>query len=474
MSMDLREKAKQLPDQPGVYQMKDADGALLYVGKAASLRKRVSSYFQSSRRVSPRTEAFLSRVADVEYIATRTEAEALLYEASLIRERQPRYNVLFRDDKRYPMLKLTVNERWPRLAIVRRRFNDGALYFGPYADARLLRQAVKLVRRIFPLRACHPMPTKTCLDYHLGLCAAPCIGNITEAAYQQTIRDMTLFLNGRRDELLDDLARRMEAASQAQRYEEAARLRDMVQALGAMAAAPEIVSVSAQAARQLGDLMEALRLETLPRRIEAFDISNIHGKQPTGSMVCFVDGLPSRADYRTFHVRDIEGIDDYRMMGQVVQRRYRRALEERQPLPDLVLIDGGKGHVHVARETLRGLGLERLPVIGLAKRLEQVIVPDRPEPIELPRDSRALHLLQRIRDEAHRFAIGHHRRRRGKAALDSALDAIPGIGPVRRRRLITRFGSVDGILQASAEEIATCPGISLPLAVRIGEYLRGL
>ncbi len=474
MDVELSKKVKQLPDQPGVYLMKDADGAVLYVGKAASLRKRAGSYFRSRQHLSPRIAALMTHVRDIDYIATRTEAEALIYEAGLIRERQPRYNVAYRDDKRYPMLKLTVNEPWPRLSVVRRRKDDGALYFGPYADATLLRRAMKLVRRVFPLRACNPLPEKACLDFHLGLCAAPCIGNIDQASYRQIIHDLTLFLNGKRDELLADLTRRMEAASVGERFEEAGRLRDMVQAMGAMSSPPEIVSVSAQTAEQLRQLTEALQLDGIPRRIEAFDISNLHGKQPTGSMVCFVDGLPARAEYRTFRIRDIEGIDDYRMMRQVVRRRYERVLAERQPLPDLVLIDGGRGHVESARQELQAMGLERLPVIGLAKRLEQIIVPDREQPIELPRDAKALHLLQRIRDEAHRRAIGHHRRLRGKAALDSVLNKIPGIGPVRRKRLITRFGSVDGILQVSVEEIATCPGISRDLAVRIAEYLRGL
>ena len=461
-----RERLAALPDQPGIYLFRDGGGQLLYVGKALSLRKRVGSYFRRTALLGPRMAKMVSMVRDIDVRPTTSEAEALLLEAQFIKARRPRYNVLFRDDKTYPMLKVT-HEPFPRLVVTRRKLADGAIYFGPYTDPARMHEAVRFLRRVFPLRTCRTFPSSPCLEYHLGQCLAPCAAYITAASYQRIVDDLVAFLQGKRDRLLQDLSRRMSQASRDRRYEEAARLRNQIEALTSVIVAKE----KSLAAGPLEQLQAALKLPRLPQRIEAFDISNIFGEAAVGSMVVFTEGKPQKAHYRRFRIETVEGIDDYRMMREVVARRYSGTLAPSLPLPDLLLIDGGKGQLAAACDELRALALT-IPSMGLAKRLEQIFLPGASEPIVLLPTSPVLHLVQHIRDEAHRFAITYHRRIRRRTVTASRLDDIPGIGPARKRLLLRRFGSLVALAEAPPEEIARIGRLPRVLAKTIVEQLR--
>lgn len=462
----LRRRISGLPEQPGVYLFRDAQGTLLYVGKALSLRKRVASYVRPETALSPRIARMMRQVADVEIRATASEAEALLLEAQLIKAHKPHYNVALRDDKSYPLLKVT-RERFPRLLVTRRKLADGASYFGPYPDAGLMHDAVRFLRRVFPLRTCRRFPRTPCLEYHLGQCLAPCAGYITAAAHQRIADDLVAFLRGERDALLKELARRMAQAARAQRFEEAARLRDQIQSLTSVIVAKE----KSLSAGPLEQLQAALKLPVLPRRIEAFDISNIFGQDAVGSLVVFQDGRPLKAHYRRFKIETVRGIDDYAMMREVVRRRFGGTLTQELPAPDLLLIDGGKGQLAAAGEALAALSLS-IPVVGLAKRFEQLFVPESPEPIVLLPTSPVLHLVQHVRDEAHRVAVGYHRRLRRRRVTASGLDAVPGIGPARKRALLRHFKSLAALARAEAGEIARAGHLPRPLADTVLERLR--
>ena len=455
-----------VPDQPGVYLFKDARGGVLYVGKSARLRARVSSYFHRPTGRSPRIVRLVEHIADVEIKTTTSEAEALLLESQLIKQYQPKYNVASRDDKTYPLLKLT-HERFPRLVLTRARTADGARYFGPYVDAKLLHQALQFLRRVFPLRTCRTFPASPCLEYHMGQCLAPCVGYIDEAAYRRMVQDLVAFLEGKRDGLLRELSRRMAQAARHQRFEEAARLRDQMHALTSVILAKEKSAL----AGPLEQLQLALKLPVMPHRIEAFDISNIYGSFAVGSMVTFSEGKPLRAQYRHFKIETVQGIDDYQMMREVIRRRYSGSLTTTLPLPDLILVDGGRGQLNAALDELKRLSLS-IPTIGLAKRFERIIVPDRRDPIVLLPTSPVLHLVQRIRDEAHRVAITYHRRLRGKSIEASALDEVAGIGPKRKAALLTHFGSVKRLLQANVAEVAKVGKVSPSRAEALLQRLR--
>ncbi|MDD5347514.1 MAG: excinuclease ABC subunit UvrC [Candidatus Omnitrophica bacterium] len=405
MSRDrLKEKVAELPDAPGVYVYKDAKGVIIYIGKAKSLKKRVQSYF--TKYLSAKTQALVSKICDIEHILTPTEYQAQLLEATLIREKQPQYNISLKDDKSFPMLMIT-GEEFPRVAVCRtldmRKNRDKAAYYGPYASAKLLRQALKAIRKIFGFRSCKTMPGKPCLYYRLKLCPAPCAGKISAGEYAEVVKDIRLFLESKYEALLEKLSFDMHVASQEHRFEDAARLRDRLKSLGAIAR----TEVHFTSADELEDLRRLLGLKKMPLRIEGFDVANISGQEATGSMVSFYKGRPDKDNYRRFRIKTVNAIDDYAMIREVVQRRFRRLKEEGKPMPDLVLIDGGKQHLAAAEDELRKLSLD-LAVAAIAKEEENIYCKGRDTPLAMDRDTPALNLIRRVRDEAHRFARAYH------------------------------------------------------------------
>lgn len=586
-----------LPDRPGVYLMRDEKGKIIYVGKAVILKNRVRSYFRESAAHAPKVRALVSKVRDLETIVTDNELEALILECNLIKEHRPRYNISLKDDKSYPYLKVTLQEDFPRIYVTRRVLRDGAKYYGPFADAGALHSSVKLVGEMFPLRNCRKMnTTRPCLQYHIKRCLAPCAGFVSPKDYGEMIKSVLMLLEGRTGKLLQELKKRMNAASEAYEFEEAARLRDQLQAVrrlneqqkavtaggdqDAVALARDATGVCLQIffvrqgklvgrdnffvgnendendreiitaflkqyyldatfipqeiivpelpeeeerklmtrwlsdkARKkvklvkplrglkqellklaadnagknlderlrkgqiklkteeeaLSDLARYLRLSALPDRIECFDISHVQGSETVASMVVFRQGKPSKRDYRKYKLRTTEGKpDDFKSMQEVVYRRYVK-LED---LPGLIIIDGGKGQLSAALEVIRGLGLHEVPVIGLAKREEEIFRENVSESLLLQKDSEALKLIQRIRDEAHRFAISYHRKLRGKRNLISVLDHIEGIGPKRRQALWKKFGTLEAMKDADEEQLAAAEGMNKEVAKRVYNFFR--
>jgi excinuclease ABC subunit C len=600
-----------MPSQPGVYLMKSREGTILYVGKAKNLRSRVRSYFRKSGDGRFRMQFLIPNVEDIEFLVTDTEKEALILENTLIKKHKPRYNVNFRDDKSYVSLRLDPRDRYPRLTVVRRPARDGALYFGPYASTNSVRETMRMLSRIFPLRLCtdHVFNSRTrpCLYYQIHRCSAPCVpGHVSDDEYRALVEQTALFLRGRDEELAKTLYTQMHEASQALRFEEAGRIyrrigaiertverqkvtsgqerdqdvfgffreadnveiqrltirggkllggksdlftgqlspdadilesyvnqyyaegqeipeevllpfalegregladllserrsrrvqvlvpeRGEKRALVAMANKNAELSFHARRDRErsqqdtLQHVQERLHLRNFPHRIECFDMSNIQGTNPVGSMVVFTDGEPDKGRYRKFQVKTVEGPDDFASMYEVLSRRYTRALEE-DDLPDLIMVDGGKGQLNIAQAVLWELGIETPDLISIAKsRLkptqgsddkqrteERFFIPGRKNPVMFPPNSPALFLLQRVRDEAHRFAVTYHKARRAKAAVHSALDDIPGIGPKRRRALLQHFGSVKGIAQATPEALQEAGMMSRKLAETILQSLQ--
>jgi len=412
VSQSLKDKLPLLPLTSGVYLMRDAQGKVLYVGKAVSLRKRVQSYFRQTRTLS-KTDYLVSEIANVDYIETASEAEALILEASLIKQYQPKYNVERRDDKSYPYIEIT-NEEFPKITVVRPRVkNKNYKYYGPYVDAKLIREALSIIRKIFHFRTCEPFPHKECLDFHIGLCDAPCIKNISQEDYRRNIRHVRLILEGKKDELYRNLKKEMETLAQAKKFEEAAKVRNQLQAIGALYSSTKDINVY----KETEQLQRALSLPRRPERIEAFDISNIMGHQAVGSMVSFFNGKPDKNNYRRFRIREVEGIDDFKMIAEIIHRRYSRLKREGTSFPDLIIVDGGKGQLSAACRELELLDVD-IPLIALAKREEEIFLTNKRDPIRLAYDSLGLQLLQRVRDEAHRFAIRYHRLRRDKSVFE--------------------------------------------------------
>ena len=616
MTPELEATLKRLPDRPGVYLMKDARGTVLYVGKAQSLRNRVRSYWQkqSGGGESQLIRSVIDKIADLEYTMTDSVSEALLLEINLVKRYRPRYNVRLKDDKSYPFIKITLAEDFPRIERTRKLPADGSRYFGPYASASSVDEAMNLIRRIFPFRTCsldihegRKAIERPCLLYHIKRCQAPCVGYISRADYRTQIEQIELFLEGRQEAVARELSKQMRAASEATEYERAAALRDKVRAIertmesqkmaahstteedvlglarqdtqaavqlfavrgGKMVgrdvflldapresddatvlagfvqqyysratSIPPVVLVPAlpddaadlegmltgrrgaavhlrvpqrgekrellelaarnatetlarEHARWLADqgktlaaleeLADALGLPGAPLRIECYDISNLQGAQSVGSMVVFEDGRPRTGEYRRFRIKTVQGPNDYASHQEVLRRRFKRAKsgeegseeELRWRLPDLVVIDGGKGQLSAAKEVLDELGYEDLAVVGLAKEREEIFLPDREEPVLLPTTSPALYLMQRLRDEAHRFAITYHRSLRARAATHSVFDDLPGVGPKRRAALLRVFGSARRVREASLEQVAAVPGIGLALAAKIKAGLEG-
>ncbi|MDD5259720.1 MAG: excinuclease ABC subunit UvrC [bacterium] len=425
MTEPLLEKIKQLPDQSGVYLMKNRRGEIIYVGKATSLKKRVSSYFQG-KGFSPKVQALVSHIVAIDYIPTRSEKAALLLEFELIKRYRPRYNVMYRDDKSYPYLKITMKEQWPRLMVTRIVRKDGAKYYGPYPDGSHLRRIVRAVRKYFPLRYCRQtnIPVKSCLYFHLKRCAAPCLGKVSREQYLRMLREVDLFLRNRPRQLLQYLDQQLANYSQTMEYEQAQRVYQEKQFIEEILAHINFRQVDPTALLQshlpelpqqqmLPLLQKELGLPCLPRRIEAFDISNISGQLAVGSMVTFINGKPAQQEYRRFRIKSISGIDDYAMLGEVLHRRYSYLAECQAKRPDLILIDGGKGQLSQAVSKLRELD-EQIPLASIAKREEKIFLPGQADPLALDRRSPALQLVRHIRDEAHRFAISYHRLLRRK------------------------------------------------------------
>ena len=594
----VAEKLKLLPDSPGVYLMKDARGKIIYVGKAIVLKNRVRQYFQSSRNQAPKVRAMVSHVADFETIMTANEVESLILEANLIKKHRPRYNIRLKDDKSYPYVKVTVQEEYPRVFITRRVVRDGARYFGPYTNVTALRDSLKLLRRLFPLRTCRTMPDRPCLEYHIKRCLAPCVGKVTEEDYRAMIHAVLLFLEGRTDAVERELEHRMALAAEAYHFETAARLRDQLTAVRKAAERQNIVTgagdqdalgmarsaagvcvqiffirggkmigrehfllrgseeeddadilrafleqyynqatfvpreillphaieedareiierwlaerkgggkvvlltpqrgtkrdivtmatgnaekflADEETRRSLADeatlgaveeLGRYLGLKKPPYRMECFDISHNQGQETVASMVVFENGMPKKSAYRRFKIKSAEGKpDDFLSMREVTTRRYVGLPEEE--LPDLIIIDGGKGQLSSALEIIRNeAGHKTVPVVGLAKQFELIFTEGNSEPVELPRRSQSLYLVQRIRDEAHRFAITFHRNLRGKRNLVSVLDHIVGMGPKRRQSLWTHFGTLDRIKAASVDELASVPGMNRPSAEAVFHF----
>ena len=424
--MDIAEEIKKLPLESGVYVMKGEGGQILYIGKAVSLRKRVQSYFRKTKGVFPKTDMLVSDIRRIDYVRTASEAEALLLEANLIKEHHPKYNVEFRDDKTYPYIEIT-KEKFPRIALVRLNKKELALkeaglkkshYYGPYVNPKLVRDALGIIRRIFHFRVCHPLPDKACLDFHMGLCDAPCEKHIDEKGYAKLIRHTRLILEGKKDELHRGLRDEMERFAKEQKFEEAAKIREQIRAIGALYSGTKDINYYKEAEQ----LQRALNLPRLPERIEAFDISNIMGNQAAGSMVSFFNGKPDKNNYRRFRIREIGFIDDFKMIAEIVRRRYTRLKNERLMFPDLIIIDGGKGQLSSAVEELKKLEVD-IPVISIAKREEEIFSPNRRIPVILPADSLGLKLVQRLRDEAHRFALSYHHQLRSKNAFGQGKNA---------------------------------------------------
>jgi excinuclease ABC subunit C len=412
MTSILRSKVNSLPESPGVYLFKDGAGGIIYIGKAKSLKKRAQSYF--IRRLDSKTQAMLSKAACLDYIVTPTEAQAQILEAALIKQRQPQYNIDLKDDKSFPWIRIT-DEEFPVVSICRREkrdIDDVSLYFGPYTNAKLLRQALKIMRRIFGFRSCKKMPGRACLYRRVNLCPGPCVKKIGRDSYREIIERIKMFLESRHAVLIEELSRKMSWAAHNKEFEEAAKIRDQLNALSAIAVSGAVSS----GIKELEELEGALKLEKLPLRIEAFDISNISGKEACGSMVSFYAGASDKNNYRRFRIKTVEGIDDYKMLAEVVRRRYLRLMRENSPLPDLILIDGGRGHLLAAKRALEELDID-LPLISIAKEEENIYINDRLKSLRLDCDCAALNLIRRIRDEAHRFAVSYHRVLRRKRIL---------------------------------------------------------
>ncbi|HVU22932.1 MAG TPA: excinuclease ABC subunit UvrC [Opitutus sp.] len=482
---NLKEKVRRLPDRPGVYLMKDRLGRIIYVGKAKSLKRRVSSYFQRGRAraaLHPKIGALIGLIRDFDTIEVKSEPEALLLEGKLIKQWRPRYNTDFTDDKRFLLVRLDPREELPRFRLTRIKKDDRSRYFGPFAHSGLLRKTLAQMRRQFGILLADGMPQKLpdgawqlYDDVREEIYGGANV--ISADEYRRRVDDAAAFLEGKSREWLGTLRAEMEAAAAKQEFEKAAELRDVVFALEETLRKTrrfERLDPTRPAADEeaLRALAEALHLAQPPRTIECFDISHISGTFVVASMVHFADGRPDKDNYRRFQIKSFIGNDDFRAMEEVVGRRYRRLAAEHKPFPDLVVIDGGTGQVGAALKAFVGLDAMPPPLIGLAKKRETVIFPDGREPLNLPLNHPALNLLQRVRDEAHRFANTYNADLRSKKIRESVLDDFPGLGPVRRAALLTHFGGIDRLRAASAEEITAVEGFGGKLAGELHAFLR--
>jgi excinuclease ABC subunit C len=476
---NLKSKVRDLPNKPGVYLMRDQLGRVIYVGKARSLRKRVSQYFHPSRQMrwDPKTRALIESIVDFETFVVKSEPEALLLEGKLIKEYKPRYNAMFKDDKRFLMVKVALDEPYPRFKFARLKKDDGARYFGPFAHAGSVRQVMQWIRKKYGVLVQGTgAPKPKDLKYSTYLVPVP-LADMPHEEYLRRVDMACDFLEGRNKEAVAELEEAMRAASQALKFETAAGLRDVINSLreiGRAAHERKFVhdfSPKIEPQQEMEELQRVLNLSALPLHVEGFDISNISGTLSVASTVCFRDGKPHKEHYRHYRIKTVEGSDDFASMAEVVGRRYTRVRAEGSALPDLVMVDGGKGQLMAALRALWKLDIRDLPVIGLAKQMEEIHVPDQTLPIRLPRHSPALHLIQRLRDEAHRFANSYHQKLRQRRVQESVLDEFPGLGAKRKLALLQHFGSIQRLREATADDIAMVPGIGPKMAATLKEFL---
>ncbi|MDR3332051.1 MAG: excinuclease ABC subunit UvrC [Synergistaceae bacterium] len=474
----LLKMIRRFPDKPGVYLMHDASGRTIYIGKAKSLKKRVSSYFRHASFASPRLAKLVDGIDDISTIRTESDAEAMILESRLIKVYQPFFNVELKMGEKYPFIKIT-SEDFPRVIVTRHRQDDDSVYIGPFVRVRDLRVLVRLAERYFPLRTCAlplkkdklPAKVRPCMRQTLGLCLGPCAALCTEAQYRERVADLILLLQGKGADLANRLHKRMDASAKRLEFEEAARLRDTIRAIWRVnrqkVSNPVMTDDAGDEWVPLKRLKEALGLPLLPWRIDGFDISHTAGESTVGVVVVFEQGVSNPSLYRRFNVVTVEDVDDFRSMEETLSRRYKRCLDSQEPLPQLIMIDGGPIQLDFARRALVGLGLGSTATVALAKREEEIFIPGRHEPIRLGLNDPGLKLLQRVRDEAHRFAITSHRRKRDKKFSKSALEDIPGMGKNRVSQLLSRFGSIRAIAGLHQDELASVPGIGPVLAERI-------
>ena len=525
MAEDMQARLRDVPHKPGIYVMRDRLKRVIYVGKARDLRKRLSHYFTPSRLMAadPKTRALIDSIWEFEWHIVRSEAEAVLFEGRLIKEFRPKYNVSFRDDKRFLLVRLNPNDPWPRFQLTRLRKDDGARYFGPFAHSGALRTTLGAIRKKFGLRSCRPpipgeRDYRHCLDHIIKNCSAPCIGRIAQSDYLRRVAEACEFLEGASRQMIEQVETEMHAAAEKLDFEKAAELRNLLKDLKRttkpMTRFTRKALPTIDPQDDLRALADALQLGRPPRIMECFDISNISSTHIVASMVRFRDGVPDRANYRRYRIRGTPNQDDFASMAEVVRRRYSRVLREAHPakdpvekrdtgtidyspefsqeppaqilqqaalredqpstLPDLIIVDGGKGQLSSACKELQRLGLYDQPVIGLAKEFEEIYRPGRPLPLRLPEDSGALKLLQRIRDEAHRFANSFHSLLLKKRISESLLDEIPGVSESRKKALLETFGSVERIRKSSVTQIASVSGIGPKLGEQIAQYLARL
>ncbi|MBQ7396356.1 MAG: excinuclease ABC subunit UvrC [Lentisphaeria bacterium] len=476
----------EIPSSPGVYVFRDRFGKVIYVGKARNLKRRLSSYFQPSRSrtADPKLRSLINSIYQWSFEIVRTEDEALILESRLIKDFSPHYNILMRDDKRYLMLKIDMNEKFPTLKLARIKKPDNAIYFGPFPQGTALKATLEFLLAHFGLRACRNSEPdeetrKHCLKRIIKDCCAPCNNSVTREEYMEKVEAALKVLSGDIRELKSTLEERMKKYASECRFEQAAKLRDILTNLTAVFgkrnrefARPELPDTSPGIAA-VEDLKEQLGLKIMPSRIIGFDISNILGHLAVASLVAFKDGKPDRDNYRRFRIRTVDQSDDFAMMAEAIKRHFGRLLRENRPLPDLLLVDGGKGQLSATVKTLIEIGCPPLPVLGLAKKNEEIYLPGRSEPVVLSRHAPALRMLQALRDEAHRFAITYHRELRRREIEKSLLDDIPGVGKARKIRLLREFGSVTGLRNSTPEEIARrIPGLGENTAFRIYESIK--
>ena len=472
-----------IPAKPGVYVYRDRFGTVIYVGKASNLRRRMSHYFQPSqaRRADPKLRSLIHSIDRWEIFPVKSEDEALILESRFIKEYAPHYNILLRDDKRYPMLKIDRNERFPRVRLTRIRKKDSCLYFGPFPHGSAMRRLAEYLTRRFGLRSCKAESPgeeefRHCLAGTVRDCCRPCVGGVTEEEYRERVDRVVAVLNGEIREVAEELRKKMAKAAAEKAFEKAAAFRDILGNLQSLVRTRsfEHAELPNEAGMEaVADLQKALRLPNVPHVIVGFDISNLGTTFAVASLVCFREGRPDKASYRRFRIKTVEGQNDFAMMNEVVKRYFSRLLREQRPLPDLLMVDGGKGQLHLALDALISIDCPPFPVVGLAKRNEEIFLPGRSEPVVLDRNRPALKVLQALRDEAHRFAVSYNRQLRLKRIAESLLDEIPGLGEVRRNALLKAFGSVAMIRKASPREIADrVSGIGPEFAETIHEFLR--